>query len=277
MTSESSKRGGVVVLPRDVRATGGRLTALDLSTAGYTPSALLFELRSDAGSTVVELMRFAPARGSWIYATADGTGSPHIERDGVMTMMTRVDALFIALGVLGARKGKMFEPADALLHLDGVGSLTHLIDPEELTLICEEKEAAGETFYRLDELRATRWLVCKICALADAANLPHHDAADAIVQYLSPPWAERLTARFPAPVSSTANTDPTEPASDLNDSQQKALDAILGDARAENEAFERGELETPAKKKQKVVKKAKSTAAPARRVTRSVASYFTKK
>lgn len=249
-------RGGVLVLPSNV--SSGQLVPIDLP--GYVPSAKLYEL---SGTGIVEVMRYAPPRGSWMYVDEENV---HVERDGKITMVTTVDSLFVAVGLMFGQKNAMFEPADTIL------PRVLKVCAAQLSLVCETKTAGDETFYRFSEERAIQWLVAKMRKLVDATGIPEHEAAAVVARYLPEMFAEKLEARFEAPKI-------TKGVAELDDAQKTALDAILNDAKAERERDEGAEDDAGrVKKKQKVVKKPKSSSkVPTRSYSRSVKSYFSKK
>lgn len=241
-------RGGVLCVPRGTLDDGLELKPLELTPP---PVATLFLLHGH----VVELMRFTPSHGSWMYISDNE--APRIEPDGTLTMVTRVDSLFVALCVLSGQKSGMFEPADALLEpLRGI-----TVQPDQLALLCETKKAGSDTYYRFDRARAEKWLDSKVHRLK--SRMPLADAASIVAQYLPQDWANSLTERYPV---AEENKDVK-----ITDAQQLALTAMQNDARAEDEAMAIAESEPP-KKKKKVTKKP-----PPVRVSRPVTSFFKKK
>ncbi len=182
---------------------------------------------------------------------------PQLEPDGTLTMVTRVDPLFMALCVLSGQKSGMFEPADSLLEqLRGI-----TIQPDQLALLCETKEAGSEMYYRFDRARTEKWLDSKVRRLKSRMSLA--ESAAIVAQYLPQEWAESLVERHCVMEESKD--------AGITDAQQLALAAMQDDARAENEAVVRAESEPP-KKKKKVVKKP-----PPVRTSRPVTSFFKKK
>lgn len=255
-TPRMDRPGGVIAIPRSDATPNLDLVPVQVNNVDLGISLFLLDGR------LVELVRFAPKFGSWLYlGHGNENNKADIERDGKLTMVTEVDPLFIALAVLCQSGRGMFEPAEVLL--EPCKNVTQKMSEEQLKLLCEHKTVDDETFFRFDEKRSQRWVDAKISAVAQ--KVPRKDAVEIVAQYLPDEWAERILATVSEEVKN--DTDNT-----VTDAQQLALDAMQSDVKAEDEAVARNEAEPPRKKKKPAPKK-KEVARAARPVT----SFFKRK
>ncbi|ORX48492.1 hypothetical protein DM01DRAFT_1115994 [Hesseltinella vesiculosa] len=141
--------------------------------------------------------------------------------DGSLYFMTRIDPLFICLGLLHrASVQAMFQPMDDLFLLEPVASVSDtqcLIQStsEQLAHLCDTQEITpgGPLAYRYNDEKALTWLIKKVDQLA--SHLPQLEAFNAddkpkdkqkdhylreaiftLAKYLSPEYVKRAFAAY---------------------------------------------------------------------------------
>ena len=144
-----------------------------------------------------------------------------------MLLFSLCDPLFLALPALEAARGGagggggpgVFCPlAQALGDFAGgeLQCLEPLLPPATLRLVCDAREAGGDTYFRLSDARLLAWLRVKarrvaeagcagvpgLAALDEAGRLAY--AAGLLGEYLAPEWARRLGAALGVPLAAAA-------------------------------------------------------------------------
>lgn len=228
----------------------------------------LYVLRKDSKPTmIVELVRFTSSYGSWFFVPENREQAPDVCSNGNMTIVTAVDPLFCALVLMDARRAvgqkQVFQPLDALCVTADGTNLGQFGDAQQFAMLCDVKQAAGETFYRLSDEKTMTWLLAKHNALAKQPNMKSQDAIDIISQYLTSKWTKQLRKNILADVDNV-DTDIHKAA---KKAQNLALAIMMEDAVETNVAMrieerdrkrERGSFDLAKKKpsaKSKVKKK----------------------
>lgn len=271
MVGIATTRGGVIALPISSSTAPDSDSSIELKPLEGYESYGGVRLYVYDGA-IVELMRYEQAHGSWMYITTNpDTTEVDIEPNGYLTMVTTVDPLFVALGIMVGRSQRsgMFEPKENLL--DNKNG-TVLFCDADLLLLCDTKSAGDESFYRFSPEKARRWLDAKVLNIAELAEL---EAASIIAQYLPDSWAEELLDKYVAATKAEQKADINITDSNISDAQKMALAAMQSDVQAENEAATAAEAAAdsePPKKKKKV-----SNKKPVTRSRNPITSFFKKK
>lgn len=275
MVGIATTRGGVIALPTSTASLHGgddgsiELKPLDTSQIeGCESSARMYAY----DGAIVEVMRYQAAHASWMYITHTGTDTAvNIEPNGTLTMVTKIDPLFVALAFMACsvRQSGMFEPKENLLDTQDAVFRT-----ADLALICDTKSAGDEVFYRFSREKALRWLDAKVFNIAKLyRELPEHEAAAVVAQYLPASWADQLTAKYAAPQQEEDKSRDIA-LENISDAQKMALEAMQSDAKKESDAVAAGEAAAdsePPKKKKKV-----SNKKPVTRSRNPITSFFKK-
>lgn len=260
---KSATKTGMLVLPSDVPTDKKTtLTPLNLKSAPATPLHLLYTADTAAAKTllaVVQLTQFNQPYGSWIIAPHHETQPPHLCHNGNVTIVTRVDPLFVALPVLDSHRliaGKdAYQPLSTLAFTQNGVDLSSLFDPLQMILICDVKHAMDDQFYHLSDEKVLSWLVQKHTTLLKHKHVGPTHAFDLVAQYLTPEWEARLRDHV------DKNADPKPTDLEGNESVEKteavemAMSLMLEDARACNQAERQAQITSSDNSKKKATKK----------------------
>lgn len=270
MVGIATTRGGVIALPTSTtsREGGGNIELKPLDTShveGYESCACMYVYEG----AIVEVMRYQAKHGSWMYIThTDNKVNVNTEPNGTLTMVTKVDPLFVALAFINSRQSGMFEPKENLLDPNNNPHANAVFRDADISLLCEAKSAGDEQFYRFSPEKARRWLDAKVLNTSNASDLLKHEAAAVIAQYLPASWAEELAGKYAAP--QTKEEKAHIAVDNITDAQKMALEAMQSDVKKENDAVAADS--EPPKKKKKV-----STKKPVTRSNNPITSFFKKK
>lgn len=225
----------VPVLSSDGPPTGAETTTMakidypsQVDAAALVP---LYVLRKGSKPLMIaELIRFSTQYGSWFFVPNDPENAPHVCSNGNITMVTVVDPLFCALALLEARRAvgnaDVFQPLDSLCITPDGTDIRHFCDTSRFELLCDVKEAAGQSFYRLSDDKTIDWLAAKHAALSKHPNVNFMDALDVLAQYITEKWNKRLRKQIlGARPEETKTEKASEPAVNL------ALESIMQDAK----------------------------------------------
>lgn len=247
---------GIVILPSNALPSKSIQPASDptthLSNLTFPPQhelpIQLYVLQTNSKPlSIVEVVRFSTNHGSWLLVP-DESHAPHICSNGNMTIVTRVDPLFALLVLLDARRNisdgnEMFQPMQDLSVTPDGTDIAALCAAGQFQLLCDTKEAAGTTFYKLDEEKVLKWLKSKYDATACLDSVSEQDALDIVSQYITPKWTERLRK--------VTVGQAEEQQAALRSAQEMALSVMMSSARETNEANRIDELNVPQEKKAK--------------------------
>lgn len=279
-TMKKLSKAAVVVLPSSALPSGDdspsdqdHTTSLsriefpdDINGASLVP---LFVLRKNSKPVMVaEIVRFSSPYGSWFFVPESQEEVPEVCSNGNMTIVTAVDPLFCALVLMDSRRAvgekQVFQPLDALCVTSDGTNLNQFCDATQFGMLCDVKEAAGQSFYRLSDDKTMSWLLAKHKALGKHPNMKPQDAVEVISQYVTSKWSKQLRKKLLADVD---NVD-TEAHEAAKKAQNLAIAIMMEDAIETNEARRTEERDrnrgsfTPAKKKaaakSKVKKKEKA-------------------
>lgn len=194
--------------------------------------------------------------------------------------MTRIDPLFVVLSLPCAQRLDVFQPfrdytvyTAASHDCESVDvDMTGLVTDEQLSLVCETKNALGETYYRVTEEKVMQWLLTKLCKLNETKESTTNDdkvivqqqqqqqekivairdrrhAIDLIAHYLSDDWA----IKFKHAVGFITNTENGKNANGLQQHEDNgeiptmqtqgiaadlAMSVMLADAQTNNDGFD---------------------------------------
>ena len=226
--------GRVGLLPEALARAGGRVVGLPAPGGGDRGAFAVGERPpaaggggAGAGAGLWEIQWHRERHRAWLLAgggAGAGGGGGWAERDGGVLLISPCDPLFLALPALEAARGGaggsggpgVFCPlAQALGDFAGgeLQCLEPLLSPATLRLVCDAREAGGDTYYRLSDARVLAWLRVKargvakagcagvpgLAALDEAGRLAY--AAGLLGEYLSPEWARRLGATLGVPLA----------------------------------------------------------------------------
>lgn len=271
---------GVLVLPTAALPSSITPTKTALTPLTYPPqvdpSALtpLYHLETPPNAAIlVEILRFSPTYGSWIFVPTLTTHVPTLSSNPNLTLVTPVDPLFPALLLLDAHRTiaskPVFQPLDALCCTANGINLRDICTHDQFALLCQVKRAAGETFYQLDDRKAVAWLVRKHGMLAAHPRVGDNDALDIIAQYIMPKWAKLLRRA----VLKDSAKEQAQPADSAAGARSLAMQVMMDDAKETNEtkrALDRLSHQPPSKPSKKPTKKKVIQKAPS-------SSFFTRR
>lgn len=203
----SCLKSGLIVLPVELSTLSSKedgspqvsITAVDLpSSPGDRLVPLYVACQGSVSLALVELVKFTRPYGSWMLVPEDITSVPELCSNGNLTFITKVDPLFAMLVLLdynsqvGAKP--MFQPLhDLCVTPDGM-HLGQFCPEEQLSLLCDFKTAANQSFYRLNNEKVLHWLLEKHNVLSHNCHANSKHAEHIISQYLNQSWTKRFKA-----------------------------------------------------------------------------------
>eukprot|EP00177_Eucheuma_denticulatum_P000502 GFKZ01000888.1.p2 GENE.GFKZ01000888.1~~GFKZ01000888.1.p2 ORF type:complete len:312 (-),score=37.11 GFKZ01000888.1:1644-2579(-) len=196
----------------------------------------LYILRQNGKPTLlVEIVRFTSSFGSWLFVPQAEIHAPDVSRNGNITIVTAVDPLFAALLFMDTRRTvcntDVFQPLNALCTTkDGV-DFSQLSHHQQFKLICDVKQAQGESYYKLNDEKVIAWLTAKHDVLRNHPNVNEKDSVDILCQYLAPKWATRLRKSLLSDVDDTN----TKTHNTTKEAKQMATATTQEDAKASSE------------------------------------------
>ena len=147
---------------------------------------------------LVEIARFSPPFGSFFLVPTDASLAPDVCSNGNITFVTPVDPLFAMLILIDCHRKQtadnVFQPLDAICATKDGNNLSSICKQEQFACICDVREAAGQTFYRLNNEKVVKWLLQKHEKLNNHPNVSRQDATDILSQYLLSSWETNLKA-----------------------------------------------------------------------------------
>ncbi|CDF38819.1 unnamed protein product [Chondrus crispus] len=283
------KRAAVVILPTEALPQGElqkpgveqtlALTPIEFPENAKASSVVpLYILRKEEKTVVlVELVRFKSPFASWFFVPEAEELVPDVCSNGDVTMVTRVDPLFCALVLMDSLREvgdkQVFQPLDALCVTADGTNLTGLCDTRQFEMLCDVKEAGGESFYKLNDEKAMSWLQAKHGALVRESKMKSADAVGIISQYVTAHWGKQLRKQLLAEVE---NVD-SEAHKAAKNSHSLALATMMEDAVETNQAILAEERDRKKGSDKWSVKKpvAKSKAAKKKKEKAPEASFWT--
>lgn len=147
---------------------------------------------------LLEVTRYRNKYNAWFVGT-------RVVSNGGLFMCTPIDVLFLALPLLrscrrsGADSGAgVFTSLDNLLESDGqpqLHRLTELLKPH-LPCVCDVKQVADDSYYRLSDARVLAWLCCKVQQVRGVDSKCCLDCAISMDVFEAGSYAEPLECSF---------------------------------------------------------------------------------
>lgn len=252
-----------VTFSADEQSHSVSITPLELPE-DVDPSTVIpfYVLRKNGDpALIVEIVKFTSSHGSWFFVPESQLDVPHVCSNGNITMVTVIDPLFYALLLMevhsAVREKDFFQPLDSLCPTKHEVDVARMCEAERFALLCDVKQANGETYYKLNEDKVVSWLIAKHATLVQHPAVGSKDAVEIISQYLVPRWAKRLRKSILLDVE---NVD-TAAHKAAKEAQGLAMAIMMEDAKGSNEARrveEEARFGTPfVAKKKKLVKSTK--------------------
>lgn len=149
----------VAVLPSACLSAGGsELHALSLSAR--FPPVHHVRAASPPAAPFLQLHRYAPRFGSFVFVPPSCVHAPHVHSSGALLLATRVDPLFVLL-VYAANnpRSHMYMPLAQLFANDDAVRVADVVQEARLLAVCERKSVAdgGEFVWRLDADKVQSW------------------------------------------------------------------------------------------------------------------------
>lgn len=248
--SKPSRRpvSGLVVLPKHLQtcstssspAPNMRLTPISWPQPDIADQVLPMYIlyRGQTPNMIIEINRFSQQYGSFLIVPEDTNLVPEVCSNGNMTFVTMIDPLFCMLALIECQKRAtgtdVFQPLSSMCLTSEGTDLSPICPEEQFSLICDTKQAAGQSFYRLSEEKVLQWLLAKQTQLSNR-DISAQDATDIISQYVPSRWKSNLKSALKkiSPVDPQTASD--NPETVLNDAEL-AMAAMMADAKENNRA-----------------------------------------